>query len=93
MRYSIGDILLNNIAWTICQFPLVLLPRNGHYKIQPVFVEDLAQLVVDSAPSGKDIELGAVGPEVFTYAQLVRMAGAKRPAPRQELRQLDLETL
>ena len=71
--YSTEDILLNNIAWTVRKFPLVLLPGNGKYGIQPVFVEDLAQLAVDSAQSSDNVEIDAVGPEVFTYAQLVRL--------------------
>lgn len=71
--YSTEDILLNNIAWTVRKFPLVLIPGNGKYGIQPVFVEDLAQLAVDSAQSSDNVEIDAVGPEVFTYAQLVRL--------------------
>ena len=71
--YSIEDILLNNIAWTVRKFPIVLLPGTGNYGIQPVFVEDLAQLAVESADSDDNIEIDTVGPEVFTYAQLVRL--------------------
>ena len=71
--YSTEDILLNNIAWTVRKFPLVLLPGNGQYGIQPIFVEDLAQLAIQYADGAENIELDAVGPEVFTYAQLVRL--------------------
>ena len=71
--YSVEDILLNNIAWTLRRFPLVLLPRRGEYGIQPIFVEDLAQLAVEHAQGDENIELDAVGPEVFTYAQMVRL--------------------
>ena len=41
MIYSAEDIPLNIIAWTLRQFPVVLLPGRGKYEIQPVFVEDL----------------------------------------------------
>ena len=75
--YSTEDILLNNIAWTVRKFPLVLLPGNGQYGIQPVFVEDLARLAVDSAVADDNVEIDAVGPEVFTYAQLVRLVRDK----------------
>ena len=71
--YSTEDILLNNIAWTVRKFPVVLLPGNGHYGIQPEFVEDLACLAVECSQSEENIELDAVGSEVFTYAQLVRL--------------------
>ena len=71
--YSAEDILLNNIAWTLRKFPLVLLPGRGEYGIQPVFVEDLAKLAVEAAGGDENIELDAVGPEVFTYAEMVRL--------------------
>ena len=75
--YSTEDILMNNIAWTLRKFPLVLLPGRGEYGIQPVFVEDLAQLAVDAAEANDNIEIDAVGPEVFTYAEMVRLVRDK----------------
>ena len=71
--YSAEDILLNNIAWTLRRFPVVLLPGSGDYGIQPVFVEDLARLAVDAAQGDDNVEIDAVGPEVFTYAGMVRL--------------------
>jgi uncharacterized protein YbjT (DUF2867 family) len=65
------DILLNNIAWLLRKFPIFAIPGDGTYRLQPIFVEDLAQLAVDEArqPNNKTIE--AVGPEVFTFNELV----------------------
>ena len=87
--YSTEDILLNNIAWTLRRFPIVLLPGSGEYGIQPVFVEDLADLAVEHSRGSDDTETDAVGPEVFTYAGMVRLVresiGAKclvAPAPK-----------
>ena len=71
--YSTQDILLNNIAWTLRKFPVVLLPGSGNYGIQPVFVEDLAQLAVDVAGNEDNIEMDAVGPEAFTYREMVQL--------------------
>ena len=71
--YSVEDILLNNIAWTLRKFPLVLLPGSGDYGIQPVFVEDLARLAVEAAEGDGNVEMDAVGPEVFTYAEMVKL--------------------
>ena len=71
--YSVEDVLLNNIAWTLRRFPVVFLPGNGKYGIQPVFVEDLAALAVESAQTDENLEIDAVGPEVFTYADLVKL--------------------
>jgi NADH dehydrogenase len=67
------DILLNNIAWMLRRFPLFTVPGNGDYRIQPVFVRDLAQLAVDVATDGHSIALDAVGPEVFTFNELVAL--------------------
>ncbi len=75
--YSVEDILLNNIAWTLRKFPVVPLPGKGEYGIQPVFVEDLAQLAVRHAASNENVEVDAVGPEVFTYAEMVRLVRDK----------------
>ena len=69
--YSTEDILLNNIAWTLRRFPIVLLPGRGEYGIQPVFVEDLAVLAVRMMEPDENMTVDAVGPEVYTYAELV----------------------
>ena len=78
--YSSEDVLLNNIAWTLRKFPVVLLPGSGRYGIQPVFVEDLAELAVASAQDDRNTEIDAVGPEVFTYAEMVKLVRDKMKA-------------
>ena len=78
--YSVEDILLNNIAWTVRKFPIVPLPGSGKYGIQPVFVEDLAKLAVRHAEGNENVETDAVGPEVFTYAEMVRLVRDKTGA-------------
>ena len=75
--YSTEDILMNNIAWTLRKFPVVLLPGTGKYGIQPVFVEDLARLAVEASRGHDNMEIDAVGPEVFTYAEMVKMVRDK----------------
>ena len=77
LLFSTEDILLNNIAWTIRKFPVVLLPGTGNYGIQPIFVEDLADLAVEASRGSENIEVDAVGPEVFTYAEMVKMVRDK----------------
>jgi len=39
-------ILFNNIAWLLRKFPLFVIPGSGDYRIQPVFVEDVADMAV-----------------------------------------------
>ena len=87
--YSTEDILLNNIAWTVRTFPFVLMPGSGQCKVQPVLVDDLAQLAVKVSRDNRNSEIDAVGPEVFTYRQMVELirdkVGARclvLPAPR-----------
>ena len=65
------DILLNNIAWFLRRFPVFPVARGGDYPVQPVFVEDLALLAADSASANGDIVMDAVGPEVYTFRELV----------------------
>ena len=44
--------IVHNIAWTLRKFPAVFLPGRGEYGIQPVFVEDLAELPVQMGERG-----------------------------------------
>ena len=67
------DILINNIAWMLRHFPIFVVPGNGTGRLQPIHVEDLADLAVRSAKSQENIVLDAVGPEVFSFDQMVRL--------------------
>jgi uncharacterized protein YbjT (DUF2867 family) len=67
-----GDILINNIAWLLRRFPIFALPGSGEYRLQPIFVEDMAALAVRAAENSENAVLDAVGPETFTFAELVR---------------------
>jgi len=65
------DILINNIAWLLRRFPWFAIPGRGDCGLQPIFVEDLAALAVESGHSGENFVIDAVGPEVYQYAKLV----------------------
>jgi len=70
-----GDRFLNLFARLQSIFPVVPL-AGAHAKFQPVWVEDVAQAVVEClkvTPSQPVIE--CVGPDVLTLADLVRVAG------------------
>ena len=47
--YGPEDILLNNIAWMLRRFPIFTIPGSGDYRVQPVFVEDLARLAIEAS--------------------------------------------
>ena len=72
-----GDVLLNNIAWLLRRFPLFVVPGHGNYRMQPVHVEDVARIAVEAAAKEEDLIIDAVGPETYTFNELVHLlAGA-----------------
>ena len=67
------DILINNIAWLLRRFPVFAIPGNGEYGLQPIFVEDLAAFAVESGHGRENVVVDAVGPERYTYKELVQL--------------------
>ena len=67
------DILINNIAFLLRQAPVFLIPGSGQYRLQPVYVEDLARIAVEAGHSSGNTTIDAVGPEVFSFEELVRL--------------------
>jgi uncharacterized protein YbjT (DUF2867 family) len=67
------DILVNNIAFLLRKLPVFGVPGDGSYGIQPVHVDDLASLMADLASRSDDVTVDAVGPETFSYIELVRL--------------------
>jgi uncharacterized protein YbjT (DUF2867 family) len=78
------DILINNIAWTLRHLPIFGVFGSGTYHLQPIYVDDLAALAVEQGQQQDSLILDAIGPETFTYRQLVKAIGEiidkKRPA-------------
>jgi uncharacterized protein YbjT (DUF2867 family) len=70
--FGVEDILINNIAWFVRHFPVFAIPGSGQYQIQPIFVEDIADLAVSAARKKDNLILDAVGPDIFTFEDLVR---------------------
>lgn len=77
------DILINNIAWALRRFPVFAVFSNGQYRLQPIYVDDLAELAVEQGENKEDIVINAIGPETFTYKGLIKtigdIIGKKRP--------------
>jgi uncharacterized protein YbjT (DUF2867 family) len=69
------DILINNIAYLMRRLPLFLIPGDGGYRLQPVYVDDLAQLAANAAHGRASQTADAVGPEVFSFRELVLTIG------------------
>jgi NADH dehydrogenase len=77
------DVLINNIAWSLRHLPVFGVFGSGDYRLQPIYVDDLARSAVQKVAVGGDEVLEAIGPETFTYRELVvrirRALGVKRP--------------
>ena len=69
------DILINNIAWMLRRLPVLGVFGNGRYRLQPIYVDDLAELAVEYGESKENCTINAVGPETFTYRELVQQIG------------------
>ena len=69
------DILINNIAWLLRRFPAFGLPGDGSYKLSPVYVDDLAALAVEAVYSRENYIWDAVGPDEFTFKEMVKLIG------------------
>ncbi|MFH1699119.1 MAG: NAD-dependent epimerase/dehydratase family protein [Candidatus Zixiibacteriota bacterium] len=67
------DILTNNIAWLLRKFPVFGIFGDGEYKLQPIFVDDLAKIAVESGGSRENVIIDCLGPETFTYRELVKV--------------------
>ncbi len=76
------DILINNIAWTLRHMPIFGVFGDGSYRLQPIYVDDLAQLAVEQGQSGENCIIDAIGPETFTYRELVTSIGNLIGKPR-----------
>ena len=75
--FGAEDILINNIAWLLRRFPLFALPGDGSYRLQPVFVDDLAALAAQAVFERGDSVHDAVGPDIFSFREMVELIGAK----------------
>ncbi len=71
------DILINNIAYLLRRLPVFFIPGDGSYGIQPIYIEDLADLAVEGVYSEENYVIDAVGPDRYTFKDLVKMIGEK----------------
>jgi NADH dehydrogenase len=76
------DILINNIAWVLRRFPLFGVFGRGDYRLQPIYVDDLAALAVQEGSLGENHLVNAIGPGTFTYRELAEQLGRIIGRPR-----------
>jgi uncharacterized protein YbjT (DUF2867 family) len=70
------DVLANNIAWILRRMPAFAIPGNGAYPVQPVHVQDLAQICTEAGNACDDIVIDAAGPETMPFHDLVALVRA-----------------
>jgi NADH dehydrogenase len=71
VSFGPGDILVNNLAWTLRRMPIFGIPGDGRYPIQPVHVEDVAAVAVRAGDMTGDVTLDAGGPDTFAFDEFV----------------------
>ncbi len=77
------DILVNNIAWLLRKFPFLPIFGDGRYRVQPVYVGDVAAIAAGAAVDDGPALHDAIGPETYTYRELVvAIAAAVGRRPR-----------
>lgn len=67
-----GDVLMNNIAWILRHMPMIAIPGDGRYPVQPIHVDDLARICVEHAHVDHDVIVDAAGPEALPFENLIR---------------------
>lgn len=68
------DVLINNIAWLLRNWPVFGIPGSGQFPMQPVHVDDQAQLCVEAGADKRESEVfDAAGPETYTFEEIVVM--------------------
>jgi NADH dehydrogenase len=81
------DVLTNNIAWFVRRSPLVAIPTGSGYRLQPVLLDDVAELLADRAEgAGEGTTIDAAGPDVLTFAEYVRVLARALGRPARLLR-------
>jgi uncharacterized protein YbjT (DUF2867 family) len=80
--FGTGDILINNIAWLLRRMPLFVVPGRGTYRVQPVALEDVAEIATWAAEQTDNVTVDAAGPDTVAYVDLVEgiaIAVGRRP--------------
>jgi NADH dehydrogenase len=69
------DVLVNNIAWVLRRLPVFGVFGDGAYRLRPLHVDDMARLMIREGAGATNTIVDAVGPQRFTYRELVEAIG------------------
>ena len=65
------NVLINNIAWLLRRFPVFGVFGFGNYPIQPVHVEDVAEVAIAQGKVAENTVVDVTGPETFRYKDYI----------------------
>jgi uncharacterized protein YbjT (DUF2867 family) len=71
--FGMEDILINNIAWALRRFPVFGIYGAGRYRLQPIYVDDLATAAIGQIAGATNETIDAIGPETYFYREMVEM--------------------
>lgn len=71
------SILINNMAWSLRHLPAVATFGWGTYRMQPIHVQDFAELAMDEAEATAPARtINAVGPETYSFRDTWKLLAA-----------------
>jgi NADH dehydrogenase len=70
-----GELLINNLAWSLRKSKIAPVPGDGRYLMQPIHAQDYGALIARLSRGDEVGVVDGVGPDVMTYDQLVRSVG------------------
>jgi NADH dehydrogenase len=73
VTFGPGDILVNNLAWTLRRLPAFGIPGDGLYPIQPVHVDDVAAVAIRAGAMTETLTVDAGGPDIFSFNDFVAL--------------------
>ena len=71
--FGLGDVLVNNIAWTLRRMPVMAAASGGRFEFQPVYVDDVAEVAVAAGREDANVTWDAVGPDRITTRELIHL--------------------
>ncbi len=74
--FGTDDMLVNNLAWVLRRSPVFAVFGDGDYRVQPVFVGDVADVAVEEGAKTGDHTLDVAGPERHSFEAFVRLLAA-----------------
>lgn len=71
------SILINNMAWSLRHLPAVATFGWGGYRMQPIHVQDFAELAMNEAEESAPARIiNAVGPETYSFRDTWKLLAA-----------------